>query len=81
MQASTALVLLLVGKHQHREGGLSTQDVAELLDTSTATTSRNMYYWADGHSQMPRGGHEYIDISVDPKDRRRRLLRLKTPKS
>ena len=41
MQAVTALCLLLIAKHQRQEGGLSTQDLANLLGSSKSTTSPN----------------------------------------
>ena len=48
MQITTALVLLLVAKHQDREGGLSTQDIAKMLDAPSGSISLNTYYWAEG---------------------------------
>ena len=79
MQLSTAMSLLYVARFQDRDGGVTTSDLTNWLGLSTASASRNSYYWADGTKDMPNSGYNLITVVPDPVDRRRRQLRL-TPR-
>ena len=76
IQVMTAAVLLYVAQNQGREGGLTTGDIASGVGLTAAAASRNSYYWAQGVSDMPKGGHEFLDIGIDRRDRRRRVIQL-----
>lgn len=77
MQLSTALTLLYIASRQ--DEGVTTQDLQKWLGLSSASASRNTYYWGEGTPDMPHAGYGLIDVAIDPGDRRRRILRL-TPR-
>lgn len=78
MQVSTILTLLEIAKHELTGDEISTADIERLVGMVSGTSSRNIYYWGEGHKAMA-GGHEMVDIAMDTNDRRRRTLKL-TPK-
>ncbi|MBZ9671637.1 hypothetical protein [Mesorhizobium sp. ES1-3] len=75
MQVSTILTLLEVAEAENRGEPISVQDIEIRVGLKSGTASRNVYYWEEGHKDM-RGGHNMVSIDFDPKDRRRRSLRL-----
>lgn len=79
MQLNTALTLLYVARHQNRPEGVTHADLMRWLGVSTASVSRNLYYWEEGGEQTPNAGYNLIEIKRDIKDRRRRVLCL-TPR-
>lgn len=78
MQVSTILTLLEIALAEEEGRDCSTKDIEASLGVLSGTASRNTYYWERGHSDMV-GAYEYVTVILDPRDRRRRLLRL-TPR-
>jgi hypothetical protein len=75
MQVSTILTLLEIALAEDKDEEISVQDLEKRIGLLSGTSSRNVYYWGEGHKDM-RGGHEMVDVRIDPIDRRKRSLRL-----
>ncbi len=75
MQVSTILTFLEIAAAEQRGDQISVQDIERKVGMLSGTSTRNVYYWGDGHKDM-RGGHQMIKIDFDPNDRRRRALSL-----
>ena len=75
MQVSTILTLLHVAAADERNEDITIGDIEKLIGMKTGTSTRNVYYWAEGHAEV-RGGHKFIEIISDENDKRRRLLKL-----
>lgn len=75
MQVSTILTLLVVYEAKLKGEDLSTKDVEQKLGLLSGTSSRNIYYWADGATGITRAMN-YITVAFDPSDRRQRVLRF-----
>lgn len=75
MQVSTILTLLHVAAADKRNEDITIGDIEKLIGMKTGTSTRNVYYWAEGHAEV-RGGHKFIEIISDENDKRRRLLKL-----
>jgi len=75
MQVSTVLTLLEIASAEERGDSISVQDIEKRVGLQSGTSSRNVYYWAEGHKDM-RGGQGMVSIGFAPDDRRRRSLRL-----
>lgn len=75
MQVSTILTFLEIAAAEQRGDQISVQDIERKVGMLSGTSTRNVYYWGDGHKDM-RGGHQMIKIDFDPNDRRRRALNL-----
>ena len=76
MQMITALTLTNAMASIHREGGITTREIERELDMSAGAASRNVNYWMEGHRDSKVAGHGLIDWEIDPRDRRRRVLKL-----
>ena len=75
MQISTVITLLEIAEAELKRENISTHDIAKKLGMNAGAASRNTYYWGSGHEQMT-GGHQFISITIDPLDRRKRELRV-----
>lgn len=75
MQVSTILTLLEIALAEAKREAISPMDLEKRIGMLSGTSSRNVYYWAEGHKDM-RGGHHLVDVQIDPVDRRKRSLRL-----
>jgi DNA-binding MarR family transcriptional regulator len=75
MQVSTILTLLEVAAADQINEEITIGDIERRTGMRTGTSTRNVYYWAEGHAEV-RGGHRFIEIISDEKDKRRRLLKL-----
>lgn len=75
MQVSTILTLLEIAEAEMEGAPISVQDIEKKVGLLSGTSSRNVYYWGEGHKDM-RGGHEMITIGFDVSDRRKRSLRM-----
>lgn len=75
MQVSTILTLLEIAEAEMEGATISVQDIEKKVGLLSGTSSRNVYYWGEGHKDM-RGGHEMITIGFDVSDRRKRSLRM-----
>jgi seryl-tRNA(Sec) selenium transferase len=75
MQVSTILTLLESAKASLDGSPLSVSDLTSLIGMPSGTTSRNAYYWAEGH-QDNTGAHLMLTITPNAIDRRRRDLEL-----
>jgi DNA-binding MarR family transcriptional regulator len=75
MQVSTVLTLLEIAAARTKGEAISVQDIEKNVGMQSGTSSRNVYYWGEGHKDM-KGGLEYITIDFDPQDRRKRSLAL-----
>lgn len=78
MQVSTILTLLEIAKAEATKKSISTSEIEKNVGLLSGTSTRNIYYWGEGHPDM-RGGHKLVDVGFDINDRRRRTLTL-TPK-
>lgn len=76
MQLTEILVFLHVAMNQEDEVRLTTGDFITTFGMSNSAASRSSYYWADGSSDTKRGGHNLATVTLDPTDRRRRVIRL-----
>ena len=79
MQLSTILTLLYVAQHEDEKEGVTTKNLQDWVGLLSGTATRNAYYWADGHKDMPNSGYGLLEVMIHPDDRRRRILKL-TPK-
>ncbi|MCS4090127.1 hypothetical protein [Rhizobium sp. BK176] len=75
MQVSTILTLLESAKASMDGSPLSVSDLTDLIGMPSGTTSRNAYYWAEGHKDNT-GRHLMLTISPNADDRRRRDIEL-----
>jgi len=75
MQVSTILTLLHVAAADESDEEITIGDIERRTGMRTGTSTRNVYYWAEGHAEV-RGGHKFIEIISDENDKRRRLLKL-----
>lgn len=75
MQLSTMLTFLEIAKADLLGKHVSTRDLQESIGLRSGTSSRNVYYWADGTADMV-GSHRMVDVRIDPKDRRLRVVKL-----
>lgn len=71
VQVNTVRVLLFVGQR----GTCTQKDVEAFLETSNATTSRNVSYWTDRRFDREEG-MGFIERTMDDQDHRHRNLRL-----
>ena len=76
MSLGAVRVLLFVAKNQDRQGGVTTSDLKDELGLSSAAASRYSYYWSYGHADPTHATSAMMDMVIDTKDRRKRLLRL-----
>lgn len=75
MALSTVKVLLSIATAELEGREISTIDVEKDTGLASGTTTRNIYYWANGHQQM-KGGWNLITVTMHPEDRRKRVLKL-----
>lgn len=75
MQASMMLTLLEVAYAEASGTPISVKDLESKVNIQSGRSTRNVYYWEDGH-QETRGGYKFIEVHIDPMDRRRHLLNL-----
>jgi DNA-binding MarR family transcriptional regulator len=78
MQVSTILTLLESAKASMDGSPLSVSDLTDLIGMPSGTTSRNAYYWAEGHPDNT-GRHLMLTVTPNASDRRRRDIEL-TPR-
>lgn len=78
MQLSTVLTFLEIAKADIKGETITTKDIETRVGIRSGTSTRNIYYWAEGHKDM-RGGHHMVDVHIDRQDMRKRILKL-TPK-
>ncbi len=76
MQVSTILTLLEITEAELKGDEISVQDLEKKIGLLSGTASRNVYYWGEGHKQMPSGGHEMVTVGMSSQDRRKRTLKL-----
>lgn len=76
MQMMTAEVLLMVVEAKLAGREILTADIAKALDVPTGTASRNLRYWADGHSEKKKAGLGLLKINEDPSDGRKNRIFL-----
>ena len=75
MQVSTILVLLETANAHQKGSEIIVDQITKMIGIQNTAATRNVHYWADGHKQMPNGGHHFISVNIDLEDRRRRLLK------
>ncbi|MBV2182917.1 MAG: hypothetical protein KUL88_00020 [Rhizobium sp.] len=75
MQVSTMLVLLEVAEATLSSSDISNSDLEKKIGLQSGTSSRNVYYWADGHPDV-RGAHKMVTVRINAEDRRKRDLSL-----
>ena len=75
MQASMMLTLLEVSHAEAEDRQISVKDLEERVGIMSGRSTRNVYYWAEGH-QETKGGYGFVTLTIDPLDRRRHLIKL-----
>lgn len=78
MSLLSALALLRVIEMERNGDVVNTSKLADDLDCSTTTASRLAYFWGSGVPKTGVSGHGLLEISLDPNDRRKRLIHLTT---
>ncbi|MDF1685309.1 MAG: hypothetical protein P1U50_00850 [Parvibaculaceae bacterium] len=75
MQASMMLTLLEVANAEATGTPISVKDLESKVNILSGRSTRNVYYWEDGH-QETRGGYQFVEVHIDPLDRRRHLISM-----
>lgn len=75
MQISTVLTLVEIAIATEEEREMTTRDLETTVGIKSGAASRNSYYWGAGHKEMT-GGHQFVNVDMDPVDRRLRILSL-----
>lgn len=73
------LALFHIDNKAEEEGGYHVNDLGKDLELTPMAAYRTIYYLADGVPQSAFKGHNFVSVTIDPSDRRRRQLSL-TPK-
>jgi DNA-binding MarR family transcriptional regulator len=75
MQVSTILTYLEIAHAVMGKQDITPGELEKRTGVASGTSSRNVYYWADGHPDM-RGAYKFVTVNIDPMDRRKRELGL-----
>ena len=75
MQIMTAQVLLMVADAEINNKEVQLRDISKKFDVPSGTASRNIHYWAEGHTER-KGGMGLLSINTDPTDPRKIQIRL-----
>jgi len=76
IQLPTALVLLVTAEADLRGEHLTVKDLQRALGLRSETTYKNVGYWVGSNGTTIAPAHGMLEINVDPKDRRQRVISL-----
>lgn len=76
LQLPTMLVLLVTAEADLRGEHLTIKDLQRALGFRSETTYRNVGYWVGSNGTTIAPAHGMLEINVDPKDRRQRVISL-----
>ena len=76
LQLPTILVLLVTAEADLRGEHLTVKDLQRALGLRSETTYKNVGYWVGSNDTTIGPAHGILEINVDPKDRRQRIIRL-----
>lgn len=79
MTIRTLQVLCCISRNQSRPGGYSLKELREDLGLDATSANRLTSYWAYCIFSPEPGQRSFLDIVIDPRDKRRRLLNLNPP--